>query len=57
MYMAARSRTSSSISSRHLRNKTFTLFITAASSTQTPNLAKDETAAARTTAFSKTTLL
>jgi hypothetical protein len=41
----------------HLLSRTFTLFVTAGSPTDTPNLARLDTAAARTTAFSRTTRL
>ena len=58
-YIAALSLTSSSISSKHLPNNTLTDLLTpsAPSTTFTPNLANDETAAALTIAFSNTTLL
>lgn len=78
-YIAARSRTSSSTSSRHLKwkgisphcpfptvgstrsaylvRRTRILFLTVSSPTLMPNLARAETAAARTIAFSRTTLL
>lgn len=56
-FRAARSRTSSSVSSRHLVRSTVTLLLTSGSFCPTPNLARAVTAAALTMAFSSTTRL